>query len=194
MGRRAHKSEFQQLDLRCHSLLADVPLHDVWAIELPGGEPDRTMLDVRRAAPLTIESPGGAVRALLALRSALGAAFGWDRARGEWSAESYVRRLSDDDRARSLIAPGTREGRFTTLYVFSHESLAEIRNATVHAFVSMALVACARDYVLYLAIYVKPVGAITAVYMALIDPFRRVVVYPALVRNAEAAWARAVVR
>jgi hypothetical protein len=58
----------------------------------------------------------------------------------------------------------------------------------------MALVACARDYVLYLAIYVKPVGATTAAYMALIDPFRRFIVYPALIRNAEAAWARAVAR
>jgi hypothetical protein len=30
--------------------------------------------------------------------------------------------------------------------------------------------------------------------MALIDPFRRFIVYPALIRNAEAAWARAVAR
>jgi hypothetical protein len=44
---------------------------------------------------------------------------------------------------------------------------------------------------LYWAIYVKPVGRLTPVYLALIDPFRRFVVYPALIRDIQAVWARA---
>jgi len=29
--------EFKRLSLRVHTFLADVPLHDVWAVELPVG-------------------------------------------------------------------------------------------------------------------------------------------------------------
>ena len=41
------------------------------------------------------------------------------------------------------------------------------------------------------AIYVKPVGVLTPFYMAVIDPFRRLFVYPALIRQTEEAWRRA---
>src|SRR2546428_2874054 len=139
MGARVQESEFLALDLRCHGLLAGVELHDVWAIELADGGPERTMLDVRRAAPHGSTPASHAVRVLVAVRRALGAALGWDRERRGWSKDSYVHRLTDEDRARSLVAPGTRDAGFTTLYVFSHEALAEIRNATVHAFLATTL-------------------------------------------------------
>jgi hypothetical protein len=42
-----------------------------------------------------------------------------------------------------------------------------------------------------MAIYVKPVGRFTALYMAAIDPFRRLLVYPALTRHAQQCWSRA---
>jgi hypothetical protein len=41
-----------------------------------------------------------------------------------------------------------------------------------------------------LAIYVKPVSRFTTFYMALIDPFRRLVVYPALGKHAQQRWSR----
>ena len=183
---------FAALDLRCHSLLSDVPLHDVWVIDLAGGGPGRTMRDLE-----TIGSPGRAgrlpflTRALFALRFALGRAFGWDRPRPDADAHSYLHRLTDDDRARSLLAPGTMRGIFRMLYVFADESVGEIRNATVHAFLVMALRPRGDGYRLYWAIYVKPVGRLTAVYMAAIDPFRRFIVYPAMIRQVQSAWARA---
>jgi hypothetical protein len=34
------------------------------------------------------------------------------------------------------------------------------------------------------------VGRITAWYMRLIDPFRRVVIYPAVLRHIRAVWSR----
>ncbi len=132
-----------------------------------------------------------AVRTLFALRFAIGRMLGWDGPRRDPLGESYLQRLTDDDRARSLIAPGTRRGPFRTLYVFADEAVAEARNATVHAFLVMALRARAGGYRLYWAVYVKPLGRKTAVYMAVIDPFRRLIVYPALIRRAQAAWARA---
>jgi hypothetical protein len=42
--------------------------------------------------------------------------------------------------------------------------------------------------VLVLGIYVKKVSGLTPLYMALIDPFRRFIVYPALVRHVEQMW------
>ena len=76
------------------------------------------------------------------------------------------------------------------LYVFGEEALSELRNATVHAFVALALTPCPGGYTLYLAIYVKPVSRLTTLYMALIDPFRRLIVYPALGRQIQQRWSR----
>jgi hypothetical protein len=188
---RADPGEFQKLELRCHSVLADVSLHDVWAIPLAGGGPGRTMPDVRAVSPLGATPSNIAVRGLIAVRRAVGRRAGWDRERDDWSRESYVHRLSDEDQRRSLVAPGTREGAFRMLYLFPNEALAEVRNATVHAFLATALVSRAGGYTLYWAIYVKPVGPLTPVYMAIIDPFRRFVVYPALIRQTQAAWSSA---
>src|SRR5262245_65496492 len=43
------------------------------------------------------------------------------------------------DRARSMAAAGTPDGHFRLLYWFEDEQLSELRNATVHAFVSMSI-------------------------------------------------------
>jgi hypothetical protein len=188
----AAADDFRALDLRCHTLLHDVPLHDVWEIALAGGGAGRTMQDALRvAAPGQTRPRSLAVRALFTLRVALGRAFRWDVPRPDALAESYVHRLADEDRVRSLVTPGTARGPFRTVYLFEHEALLEARNATVHAFLAMALRPAIDGYTLYWAVYVKPVGRLTAIYMAVIDPFRRFIVYPRLIRERQAAWARA---
>jgi hypothetical protein len=187
VGREA---DFRALDLRCHALLRDVPLHDAWVIELAGGGPGRTMRDVLAIMDRATTRPL-AVRALFAIRAAIGRLFRLDTPRRNPSAESYLQRLTDDDRARSLVTPGTVRGFFRMLYVFPDEAVSEIRNATVHAFLATALRPSAGGYTLSWAIYVKPVSRLTPIYMALIDPFRRFIVYPALIRETQAAWSRA---
>jgi hypothetical protein len=189
---RVDPANFRALDLRCHALLRDVPLHDVWAIPLHGGGPGRTMEEVRvllfgDRRPRT----NVAVRALFALRWWLGRVFGWDDERHDPPGASYVHRLTEADRVQSSVAPGTRDGPFRVLYVLRDEALSEIRNATVHGFLASALARREQGYVLYLGIYVKAVGRFTTFYMALIDPFRRFVVYPAIVRTVQQAWSRA---
>jgi len=185
---RIQPAAFQRLPLRCHSLLSDVPLHDVWAVELEGGGPGRTVRDARKLLGGEGESSNVVVRALFALRWKLGRLFGWDDARHDPAGTSYLNRLTDEDRAKSQVAAGTVEGAFRTLYVFDHESLSEIRNATVHGFLGLALQPRAGGYTLYLAIYVKPVSRLTQFYMALIDPFRRLIVYPSMTRKAMQRW------
>jgi hypothetical protein len=186
---RITADEFQRLPLRAHSLLADVPLHDVWAIDLRGGGPGRTMVDLRTLlskGKLTSANP--AVNFLFWFRTQLGRMFGLDEEPRGASRKSFLHRLSSADREASLVPAGTREGSFRILYVSKQEAISEIQNSTVHGFSVFALIERSPDYRLYWAIYVLPVSRFTSWYMRLIDPFRRVIIYPAVLRRIEGAW------
>ncbi len=93
------------------------------------------------------------------------------------------------DRAQSAVAPGTADGRLTFLYLFEDEQLSELRNATVHAFSSLSIRQTPEGYLAYWAIYVQPVTRFTRLYMTAIAPFRRLVVYPAIIRKVQRARA-----
>lgn len=187
---RVEAADFQKLNLRCHALLSDVPLHDAWAIPLCGGEPGRSIQDARAILFGDRRPRNFVVRGLLALRFALGRAFGWDDERHDPLGMSYLHRLAEADRSQSQVPPETREGPFRVLYVLGNEAVSELRNATVHAFLALALTPSRGGYTLYLAVYVKPVSRFTTLYMALIDPVRRLVVYPSLGRYAQQRWSR----
>ncbi len=186
---RVSHEEFEALDLETHSFLRDVPLRDVSALNLPGGGADRTISDLRPLlSPERLASASPLVGALFSLRSFLGRRLGLDRETGTSAASSYLHRLTEDQRARSLVAPGTPDGPFQLLYVFPHELLSEIRNTTVHAFSCMTLQRSPTGYRFYWGIYVKPVSMLTPVYMALIEPFRRFIVYPTILERLRASW------
>ncbi len=186
---QADPREYRQIDLRVHSFLSGIELHDVWVVDLQGGGPDRTIEDARACfTPQIATAANAAVRALFRIRGSIGRLFGWDRDAGLWADEYYSLRLSQEDRTRSRIPPGTEDGIFRIVYVFPHESLSEIRNATVHAFSCLALRRTMTGYRLYWAIYVKPISPWTHTYMRVIDPFRRTVVYPAIVSRIEVEW------
>jgi uncharacterized protein DUF2867 len=186
---RVPLAEFRALPLEVHALLQDVPLQDVSAIDLPGGGPSRTLSDIRALIP-----SGGLVRAnpvthaLFGLRLWLGRVFGWDRPELDGVETSYLARVGNALRARSSVVPGTMEGGFRLLYLLDGESLSEIRNATVHAFLCAALRPSPDGYRLYWGIYVKPTSWLTPIYMALIEPFRRFLVYPAMFARLRRAW------
>ena len=188
---RVTPAEYRQIELRAHSLLADVPLHDVWGLDLPANGPDRTIVDLR--ALLVMENllaANAAVRFLFAVRGWLGRIFGWDHEPIQPSCDSFLARLSSEERESSLVAPGTPDGPFQVLFVSPRESISEIQNSTVHAFSVFVLLQRDSGYRFYWAIYVRPVGGITAWYMRVIDPFRRFIIYPAILRYVAAAWAR----
>lgn len=188
---RASPDEYAALELRAHSLLADVPLHDVWALDLAGGGPGVTLSDLRPLLSLQeLAETNLVVRLLFRLRAWLGARFGWDREPSRDPEAGFAGRLSAEERERSLVAPGTPEGPFRVVYASAHESISEIRNATVHAFSVFALREGPEGYRFYWAIYVRPVGRITGWYMALIDPFRRFIIYPAVLRRVRSVWQR----
>lgn len=179
---------FRALPLRAHALLANVPLHDVWEIDLPRLRPGLTLdrfleyLSSNDTAPLP-----KAARALFRFRFTLGRLFRLEahpRAFTGW----FEGRLTPEDRARSSIAPGTRDGLFRVVYRFENEQLLEVRNRTVHAAALSALEETDSRYRFYFAVYVAEISWITPVYMALIDPFRRWIVYPALLETIRKNW------
>lgn len=186
---RVDPAEFEALELRVHEFLNDVPLHDVWRVRLRGRGSDVTVREVvAQLVEIEGEAVNPAVRALFALRAWLGAAFGWDDPRSDSDLASYVGRLTPEDRARSLEEPGSRQGFFKVIYTFEREALGEVINRTVHAFLLFTLAPEEEGHALYWAVYVKPVSRMTSWYMALIDPFRRLIVYPALIRRFERRW------
>ena len=186
---RAAQQQYRARPLRVHALLHDVALEDVWAIPLSGGGAGRTVQDLRAVMVAGLEAAPAVVQGLFRLRGRIGTLFGWDHQRPAWSAESYADRLSPADRARSLVAPGTPDGRFRILYRFEDEQLSELRNATVHAFVSLSIRPTPGGYLAYLGVFVQPVHRFTRLYMRAIAPFRRLVVYPAVIRKMQSAWA-----
>ena len=190
---QATVQDYRRLTLRAHSLLHDVPVLDVWRVALPDGGPSRTMKDVRSAFEVARQSRrlGLSVRALFELRWFIGRLFRWDRPAREREGWSFRARLSDTDRRQSMVDPGTRDGPFTVLYVHAMEAVSEIRNATVHGFLVWALEPTPDGYQLLWAIHVLPVSVWTKLYLALINPFRRWLVYPALLRRIHESWTQA---
>ena len=186
---RIDPSDFRAFPLRVHALLHDVPLEDVWVIRLRGGGAGRSIQEVRTVFIAATEAAPALVKWLFRIRERIGALCGWDQPDPDWSTKTYAYRLSPSDRAQSTAPAGTPDGRLSFLYRFENEQLSEVRYATVHAFLSLSVRQTPGGYLAYMAVYVKPVHRLTRLYMNVIAPFRRLVVYPAMIRNAQRMWA-----
>jgi hypothetical protein len=186
-------AEFHRLPLRAHAFLEGVPLHDVWAVDLPRWRSGITLDEFLQATGDRPFSPSRAVRVLLAIRFFVGRLLGWDRERRSPPSthESFTARLTAADRSRSLVPPGTPQAPFRVVYRFEGEQLLELVNRTVHAGALSSLVETEGGYRFYFGVYVRSVGRLTPLYMAAIDPFRRLVVYPSLLRSVRARWNQA---
>jgi hypothetical protein len=183
--------EFERLPLRVHTLLAGVPLHDAWFVDLPRWREGVTLDDFLRTGSSCLCAPSPLVRTLLEIRFFVGRLFGWDLEPAATAWQSFATRLTDADRSGSLTAAGTPDGFFRVVYRFENEQLLELINRTVHAAALSALVETATGYRFYLAIYVRSVSRFTRWYMALADPFRKLIVYPSVLRGVRARWNQA---
>jgi hypothetical protein len=176
---------YLSMDLRAHTLLADIPLHDVWIAHLSGGGNGRTLLDIDEAM-----AEGVTGDETVALAATIVAYVLMARVLGLASEEcvdtlSLVRqRLTEADRARSIYRPGERG----FVYHFESEALLEIQTCAAHALYAFALAREHGGYALYWGAYAKQVSWVTPYYMKLIDPVRRLVVYPSVLRRIEQRW------
>jgi Protein of unknown function (DUF2867) len=200
---RVSTQEYEQLPLRVHTFLAGVPLHDVWSVDLPrwrsGVTLDEFLRTIRNdeldtcgcSKSSSLFTRSLLVRMLLNIRFFVGRFFGWDRDPPATAWETFAIRLTDTDHSKSLVAPGTRDGFFGVVYRFENEQLLELINRTAHAAALTALVETATVYRFYLGVYVRNVSRFTPLYMTLIDPFRKLIVYPSLLHSVRARWNQA---
>jgi len=198
---RVSTQEFERLPLRVHTFLAGVPLHDVWSIDLPRWRAGVTLDEfLRTPSNGKLDACGCSessslftrsllVRMLLDIRFFVGRFFDWDREPA--TTATFATRLTDTDRSRSLVAPGTRDGFFRVVYRFENEQLLELINRTAHAAALTTLIETPTAYRFYLGVYVRSVSRFTPFYMTLIDPFRKLMVYPSLLRGIRARWNQA---
>src|SRR5215468_9208241 len=182
--------EFERLPLRVHDFLAGVPLHDVWAVDLPRARSGITLDEFLRTTSACLPTTSPVVRALLNIRLFAGRLLGWDREPAATAWETFATRMTTADRSRTLVPAGTREGPFRVVYRFDNEQLLELINRTAHAAALSALVERTNAYRFYFGVYVRSVSRFTPVYMTLIDPFRKLVVYPSLLRTVRPKWNR----
>src|SRR6202011_1239934 len=171
--------------------LAGVQLHDVWAVDLPRTRSGITLDEFLRTPSGCRLTRSPVVRALLNIRLFVGRLLGGDREPATTAWESFATRLTTADRSKSLVPAGTREGLFRVVYRFENEQLLELINRTAHAAALSALVETANGYRFYFGVYVRCVSRFTPIYMALIGPFRKLVVYPSLLRTVRAKWNKA---
>jgi hypothetical protein len=185
LHRPSAAAPYLELDLRVHALLADIPLHDVWVADLPGGGTDRTLVDVHGVMARGVT--GDETVALAAAVTAYGLAA---RVLGLASEECFdtlspVRqRLTEADRARSIYQPGERG----FVYYFEREALLEIQTCAARAYYAFALAPRESGYALFWGVYADSVSWVTPYYMSLIDPVRRLVVFPSFLERIEKQW------
>jgi hypothetical protein len=184
---------------RIREIARDFTLEDVWALPVHGGADDlpEALALLRTLDPA--QSDSLPARALWGLRDVLGRLFGLGRIAtneetvGELEIPgthycSLAVRLPPDLRGTAAdVDFGSVP--FNPLYRTDDEFAAEVSNKTVHGILHLAWVdQGAGDFQGQMAVYVKPRGRFGERYMALIKPFRYLVVYPALMRQIERAW------
>lgn len=194
----AHESQ----PWRIRAIVPDFVLEDVWALPAEGRADEFQLLLDQMAVADPASADSIPTRILWGVRDVLGRLFDLGRisapADGDGTAAalpipgtsetSLVGRLPDDLRD---TAADVRFGSlpFVPLYRTDDEFAAEVSNATVHAVMHLAWAEQADDrHQAQMAVYVKPRGAFGKGYMALIKPFRYLIVYPALLRQVERTW------
>jgi len=171
----------------------DFKLLDAWRLPAEGGPDEFAALIETMTSLDPAHGDSRATRALFSLRFRLGRWFGWDDAtsklpvpgRTETTLSARVPEDLRDTTTRPLVSSTT----FIPLYRTDDEWAAELSNRTVHAVVHLAWIHQGENrYRGQMGVYVKPRGRFGATYMALIGPFRHLIVYPALMRQIERAW------
>jgi Protein of unknown function (DUF2867) len=201
---RLPNSAHESRPWRIREIAPDFTLEDVWALPTPGGPDDFPALLELMAASDPANSSSLPTRVLWRVRDRLGKLFdlggisapaGSDGGDGAaklpipGTAETSLAERLPDDLRGTAADMGFGSLPFVPLYRTDTEFAAELSNRTVHAAMHLAWVdQGAGRYQGQMAVYVKPRGAFGKGYMALIKPFRHLIVYPALLRQTERAW------
>lgn len=176
-------------------LLSDFAVEDVWQFPVTlQKEHNIALFQAQLFGAMEQLSQKGLPGLLFKFRFFLGQFFGWDKAKA--SIDNSIKKGSIRERyaTRFQLAEAdlisVSEADFEPVYILENESLAEIKNETVHAGLHLAKVPFKKAYTVQMAVYVQPKGSLGKFYMALIKPFRLAIVYPAMMRMVGKHWAR----
>lgn len=173
----------------------DFELIDAWALPACGG-PDEfaTLLEIVTALDPANGEWSRTSRALFWLRRRLGGWFDWDDALSRLAIPGCTETSLSVRVPESLRDPTMRpkvlsSASFLPIYGMNHEWAAEISNSTVHGVLHLAWVDQGKGrYRGQMGVYVKPRGRLGEAYLALIRPFRHLIVYPEIMRQIERSW------
>jgi Protein of unknown function (DUF2867) len=198
---RLPNSEHESRPWRIREIASDFTLEDVWALPAHGGAEDfQALLELLVSSDMA-EAESLPTRVLWRLRDRLGSWFDLGRisAPVDSNAEGKLAIPGNDETSLAARLPEDLRGTaadlkfaslpFVSLYRTDVEFAAEISNKTVHGVMHLAWVDQGEGrYQGQMAVYVKPRGLFGQGYMALIKPFRYLIVYPALMRQTERTW------
>ena len=172
---------------RIHELTQGFRLEDVWALPTPGGADDFGRLVHLLASSDPSRGSPRSVRMLWAIRWKIGELLRWDSADAGSGAATLRDLLPVDLRDHS--GPDFAALPFSSLYLLDDEWAAEIANRTMRGVLHVGWVPDGTGgHRGQMAVLVKPNGLLGTAYMAAILPFRRLVVYPPLMREIGRKW------
>lgn len=193
---RLKTSEHRDLPWRIHEFTTDFDLIDAWALPAAG-----TLEEFADLCQIVVNlDPGDdrgspTSRALFTVRARLGHRMGWDRSEAvnKLAIPGCVESSLRDRLPSDLAATGGQtvgRSNFRRVFEVEDEAALELSNSLLHAVLHLGW---ARrldgNYHGQMGVYVKHRGRAGARYMAAIAPFRHHIVYPALLRRVESAWA-----
>ena len=197
---RLPKGTQESVAWRIREIAPDFRLEDVWALPAQGGADGFAKLIEVMASLDPTATPSPISRTLFEIRFRVGRLLGWDdpapqlpipdrqettlKDRLPWDLRNTAAGLKLASAASDKLGV-----HFAPLYLTDLESAAEISNRTMHGVIHLSWVKQGRgQYQGHMAVYVKPRGLFGEAYMAMIRPFRYLIVYPALMRQIEKAW------
>ena len=184
-------NNFSRIPLKAHKFLVGIPIHSLDFIDLRGGNKRMKMDEIYRMTGLNQAQEfkfGFVTNTLFWLRGLIGKILRWDDVPEMVNNNSWLSRLTAEERNKSIIPVGQVEGINTILYCYDNEILFEIINRTVHCFWVLATEGKADGYDLYVAIYVKKLNWRTPIYMVLVSPILNWVIYPAVKKTIKRNW------
>ena len=180
---------------RVHALVEGLQLDAVWEYPIEAraseGQTFRTFCDLMDRSA---EPPAGPTRALFRFRAWLGRVFRWDDAETHYlipgtAVCSVQERIPEAERQRHPAPPPDSPFPLQLVYEHEEERLLELSNATAHALLHVGWIQRPDGtHTARLAVYTAPRGWLGRAYLLLIAPFRRFVVYPALMRMVGRLW------
>jgi hypothetical protein len=186
------EAEFREQPWRIHEFIDGFHVEDVWAVDSTAtADQFPHVVDLITSVD-TSESSSAAVRLLFAARWKLGEWFGWDdEDDGLGRRVPSLRATLPADLAATVDPARFRALPFTPLYELPDEFAAEIANKTMHGVMHLGAVPAGDGQIaVRMTVLVKTNGLFGRTYMALIKPFRHLLVYPAMFREVEREWAR----